>query len=93
MLQVAQTCQLALQRIAFFDGPEGRAFRSESRYLSVDPAPPAEPSTSTGALKASLLDETAPIFDRYRALFALRDRGAHFKPFKLIKLSKPHTPY
>ena len=47
------------------------------RYLSVDPAPPAAPGTPTERLVASLLDESAetPIFDRYRALFSLRDAG------------------
>ena len=47
------------------------------RYLSVDPAPPAPPGTPTEALVSALLDETAstPIFDRYRALFSLRDAG------------------
>ena len=47
------------------------------RYLSVDPAPPAAPGTPADALVAALLDESAatPIFDRYRALFSLRDEG------------------
>lgn len=48
------------------------------RYLSVDPAPPAAPGTPTDALVKALLDDeknSTPIFDRYRALFSLRDSG------------------
>ena len=37
-----------------------------SPYLSVDPAPAAPLSTPTPALRALLLDESAPIFERYR---------------------------
>lgn len=47
----------------------------ERRYLSVDPAPAASRSVPTSALRELLLDESAPIFERYRAMFGLRDRG------------------
>lgn len=107
-LEVAQTCQLALQRIQHFtaggssgradqlastsdaasDGPEcslqcGQSCQqtgdttdsSESPYLSVDPAPAAPASTPTPHLRSVLINEEAPIFKRYRALFALRNKG------------------
>ena len=45
-----------------------------SPYLSVDPAPAAPAGTSMPQLRATLLDEHAPIFERYRALFSLRNR-------------------
>ena len=45
------------------------------RYPTVDPAPPADPATPFEELRHTLLDEEAPIFERYRALFALRNRG------------------
>ena len=110
-LEVAQTCQLALQRIQYYNrlqssassNPEqpftpgtaatssspsspprgvlegthnstGAAEESASPYLSVDPAPAAPASTPTEQLRATLLDERAPIFERYRALFALRNK-------------------
>ncbi|KFM24869.1 Deoxyhypusine hydroxylase [Auxenochlorella protothecoides] len=74
-LEVAQTCQLALQRIEFLEGHEPCDPSAPQRYLSVDPTPPAPAATPTPALAATLLDDGARIFDRYRALFALRDRG------------------
>eukprot|EP00887_Chlorella_sp_A99_P006698 scaffold3.g6698.t1 len=81
--EVAHTCQLALQRIEFFEAAaaEARAAAAvdpnaaESPYLSVDPTPAAPASTPTPALAAALLDEDAPIFERYRAMFALRNKG------------------
>jgi deoxyhypusine monooxygenase len=43
-------------------------------YVSVDPAPALE-ATSLSELRALLLDESASLFERYRAMFALRDQG------------------
>ena len=40
----------------------------------MDPAPPAE-ERDLGRLREALLDEARPLFDRYRAMFALRDAG------------------
>lgn len=132
-LEVAQTCQLALQRIQHYAesdryssgagtapaaeahaGPESclqattkrasdndkmlpKAYATTSEdclpsasghgigtpcgdgcpspYLSVDPAPAAPLSTPTPQLRSLLLDEDAPIFKRYTALFALRNKG------------------
>lgn len=76
--EVAETCQLAVQRIHWLQQQQGRAEHlSENPYSSVDPAPPAdEPSPrSCAELRRSLLDESLPLFDRYRAMFSLRNRG------------------
>ena len=73
--QVAQTCQLALQRIQYHNQHETPAEQDESRYLSVDPTPAAPSSTPANELRAKLVDEEARIFDRYRAMFALRNKG------------------
>lgn len=70
---MAETCDLALARIA--------ALRSaaispdESRYLSVDPTPAAPASTPLAELRSTLLDEAAPMPERYAALFGLRNKG------------------
>lgn len=44
-------------------------------YCSVDPAPPAV-KKSVAELRLSLLNETLPLFERYRAMFALRNLGS-----------------
>ena len=84
--EVAHTCQLALQRIEHFAAVQAQADAaaaeagtdaapSESRYYSVDPTPAAPAATPLSQLRATLLSEEAPIFQRYRAMFALRNRG------------------
>jgi deoxyhypusine monooxygenase len=48
----------------------------DSDFTSVDPAPPLPQSTETPsipALEKTLLDTSLPLFQRYRAMFALRD--------------------
>lgn len=57
------------------DATEGNQGEDKSPYLSVDPTPAAPASTPTDELKAMLVNEEASMFDRYRALFALRNRG------------------
>ncbi|XP_023502183.2 deoxyhypusine hydroxylase isoform X2 [Equus caballus] len=73
VVEVAETCQLAVRRLEWLQ-QRGGAPAPEGPYLSVDPAPPAE-ERDVGRLRAALLDEARPLFDRYRAMFALRDTG------------------
>ncbi|GFR42487.1 hypothetical protein Agub_g3282 [Astrephomene gubernaculifera] len=74
VLEVAETCQLALQRIEYLRAhPE--ASNEESPYYSVDPTPALPAGTPTEELRAILLDERKRMFDRYSALFALRNKG------------------
>lgn len=72
-LQVAETCQLAVRRLEWLQQHPGQPTVA-GPYLSVDPAPPAE-ERDMGQLREALLDETLPLFDRYRAMFALRNAG------------------
>lgn len=44
-------------------------------YCSVDPAPPAA-RKSVSELRRVLLDQSLPLFERYRAMFALRNLGS-----------------
>nr|MBE5726534.1 nero [Cucujiformia] len=74
--EVAETCELALDRINWL-----RSIKTEtdilsiSPYNSVDPAPPAA-SKDINNLKAILTDEKISLFNRYRAMFALRNIGS-----------------
>ena len=49
---------------------------SASPYISVDPVPAAAPDVPLETLEATVADETAPMWDRYAAMFALRNRAA-----------------
>ena len=82
-IEVGQTCRLALDFIQWkLSGREGEDAPMAcacmlSPYSSVDPAPPhpehaALPCADIGSI---LLDESAPMFERYRAMFSLRNRG------------------
>ncbi|KAA8589876.1 hypothetical protein FQN60_013241 [Etheostoma spectabile] len=77
-LCVAETCQLAVRRLEWLQAggdtqlDDGSA--DKNPYCSVDPAPPAL-RTSVPELRSILLDESLPLFERYRAMFALRNLG------------------
>lgn len=75
VVEVAETCQLAVERIRWLhSSPEERENLPANPYMSVDPAPPCE-NNDTDSLTSMLLDESLPLFQRYRAMFALRNRG------------------
>ncbi|NWJ08415.1 DOHH hydroxylase, partial [Crypturellus undulatus] len=82
VIEVAETCQLAVQRLQWLQehGEEPGA----SPYLSVDPAPPAE-ETDVAKLRETLLDESRSLFDRYRAMFALRNVGGREAALALVE--------
>lgn len=76
--QVAETCQLAVRRLEWLQCSDKLAEEAQTDrnpYCSVDPAPPAARRDVT-ELRSSLLDEALPLFDRYRAMFALRNMGS-----------------
>lgn len=73
VVEVAETCQLAVRRLEWLQQHSGEPV-AQGPYLSVDPAPPAQ-ERDVGQLREMLLDEAQPLFDRYRAMFALRDIG------------------
>lgn len=78
VIEVAETCQLAVRRLEWLQsGGEKQldpANTDKNPYCSVDPAPPAERKT-VSELRSNLLDESLPLFERYRAMFALRNIG------------------
>ncbi|KAF8327006.1 armadillo-type protein [Cantharellus anzutake] len=76
---VRETCQIALRKIEWNESEEGKDNGAiDRKFTSIDPAPPfTTPSTSTeiDSLKRTLLDVTHSLFDRYRAMFSLRNIG------------------
>ena len=77
-LQVAETCQLAVRRLEWLQSRGEKQLEDgstdENPYCSVDPAPPSV-NKSVSELRSALLDESLPLFERYRAMFALRNLG------------------
>ncbi|XP_015109893.1 deoxyhypusine hydroxylase [Diachasma alloeum] len=73
VIEVAETCQLALNRINWLREDKNQSESlSENPYASVDPAPPCA-ITNVEELKKILLNEDASLFERYRAMFSLRN--------------------
>lgn len=71
--EIAETCQLAVERIEWLMQNDFEN-QADSRFCSVDPAPPIE-QKSLEDLNEILLNEELTLFERYRAMFALRNRG------------------
>lgn len=72
--EVAETCQISLDRIRWLPNKEKENFVDNNPYKSVDPAPPLM-SGSIPEWQHQLTDSTLPLFLRYRAMFALRNSG------------------
>ena len=75
--EVADTCDLAIKRLEYIQSgkaDEEKDKLTKNPYESVDPAPPLE-EKDVGKLEAILLDESLPLFERYRAMFSLRNLG------------------
>jgi len=76
--EVSETCELALGRLEWLEEQSKQTTEeklSKNPYDSVDPAPPCSIS-QVADLRTKLLDESQSLFERYRAMFALRNNGS-----------------
>lgn len=76
-IEVAETCQIAIDRLEYLEKQkqgEKENNLSENPYYSVDPAPP-HVTRDVAQLREKLLDENESMFERYRAMFGLRNNG------------------
>ncbi|KAL4132436.1 hypothetical protein QTP88_009587 [Uroleucon formosanum] len=80
VVELAETCQLALGRLLL---PKNEA-NIENIYGSIDPAPPSK-IKSIEELEQVLTDENESLFNRYKAMFSLRDIAS---PESITILSK-----
>ncbi|KAL0084836.1 armadillo-type protein [Phycomyces blakesleeanus] len=74
---VVETCELAIDKIRYDNDPKNKAEReaNKSCYNSVDPAPPSTSTKSIEELRSQLNNTDLSLFERYRAMFALREIG------------------
>lgn len=68
---MAETCDIALSRVRWLRNKE-RELIDNNPYASVDPTPPAL-TTNVAELQNMLMDENESLFNRYRAMFSLRN--------------------
>lgn len=69
--EVAETCEIALDRVNFLLSNK-QTEKDDNPYASVDPSPPAE-TKDIAKLTEILLNEDEKLFERYRAMFSLRN--------------------
>ena len=78
--ELSETCDLALDRLDWYNlnTPKNMNENQESTspYNSVDPTPSYPDTMSIEELKKIYLNETSSLFERYRALFTLRNIGS-----------------
>lgn len=75
--EVRETCVLALENLRAHDETgNDKTKASTLPYKTVDPAPPTSDEKDVATLRDLLCDATKPLFERYRALFALRNHGS-----------------
>jgi deoxyhypusine monooxygenase len=86
--EVAETCQIAASRVrwAIENGVAGSADNAKGKegnlhdnpFESVDPAPADKKPLNADIPKyqQTLTDQTVPLFDRYKAMFSLRNNGS-----------------
>ncbi|XP_035780905.1 deoxyhypusine hydroxylase-like [Anopheles albimanus] len=75
VIEVAETCEIALERVRWLKqkaAHEKADSKDGNPYASVDPTPAAD-GRSVEELQRILMDESDTLFNRYRAMFALRN--------------------
>ncbi|SCV02167.1 LANO_0F15676g1_1 [Lachancea nothofagi CBS 11611] len=86
LLEIRQTCELAIGRIKWQNSDSAKTESlQESLYSSIDPAPPLtlDADFKIEQLKEIMNDQEKPLFERYRAMFRLRDIGSDEACFAL----------
>lgn len=88
--EIHETCQIAIDLINWKKNSENSKGNTSGSYLSVDPAPPtllataASKEDSVEDLQKKLMDHTASLFNRYRAMFALRNMNSDASAMALV---------
>ena len=72
--EVSETCQIAINRIEWLQNREAN-LKDSSPYKSVDPAPPSGRG-NVATWREELTAQELPLFQRYRAMFALRNTSS-----------------
>lgn len=73
-IEVAETCHIAIDRIKWLIDNKFNIEKNSS-YTSVDPSP-SHSSKNIQQLRDILLNESLELFERYKAMFALRNNGS-----------------
>ena len=75
IFKLAETCQIAADRIKWLQTDAKHENIPTSPFSSIDPAPPmaSDCGLTVEELTHQLMDENLSLFKRYRAMFSLRN--------------------
>lgn len=96
--EVAETCQIAVRRVRWVmehgDNPDAEATVRDNPYESIDPAPASKAPTREQLIQAAadLINPALPLFERYKAMFSLRNNGTKAAVLALCKGLKDESP-
>jgi deoxyhypusine monooxygenase len=79
--EISETCQIALDLIHWRAQDEKVG---KSNYQSVDPAPPMDKHVQVDEMRRILLDTSKSLFQRYRAMFTLREMNTDESALALV---------
>lgn len=71
--EIAETCQIAIDMIEYKQKTAEAEATPSSIYSSIDPAPPVAEAKTLAEHRHTYLDQSLSLFERYRAMFSLRD--------------------
>ena len=73
--QLAETCQIAADRIKWLQNSSKTEKIPANQFRTIDPAPPLpeDNKLSIEELRKLLMNENISLFERYRAMFTLRN--------------------
>lgn len=94
---MAETCQIATRRVRWVlehGGETGTGKEEENPYESVDPAPSEKAASKADVPRhaAALVDHSLPLFERYKAMFSLRNNGSKAAVLALCEGFKDPSP-
>ena len=81
--EISETCIIAIDLLEW--RTNGEQINSKGIYLSVDPAPPLGTNHSIENLQNDLMDNKLSLFQRYRAMFSLRDINSDDSALALLQ--------
>jgi len=79
--EISETCQIAIDLIKWRQVGETA---ERGGYLSVDPAPALKQKVDVNTLRTTLMDESLSLFQRYRAMFSLRNMNTDASALALV---------
>ena len=88
--EISETCQIAIDLINWKISTEKSQATQNGTFLSVDPAPPSAIAENISKvatvedLKNKLMDANESLFNRYRAMFALRNMNSDSSAMALV---------